>query len=495
MQEYKPGKHSQLKSLQIRMADPALEKFGLRQRLQHAFRQMICEGMLSPGEKIPSSRQLADSLGISRDTVETLYSQLQAEDYLVRRRGCGSFISHKIRSSSVSRSFSGRASQTDGDQFVLSERGKRYLSAGIAKNYGRIKAFVADIPETRKFPVAVWEKLQKQVMRDCRSHVLLYGDSLGAESLRQAIADYINRERNARAKAEHIIILNSTQQAFSLCAYALTDPGDSIIVEEPTYQGAAKTFEAAGLELISIPVDQNGICTQALPAAKIVYTTPSCQYPTGVPLAFDRRLELIRWAKDHDAWIIEDDYDSDFHYEGQATACIQGLDKYQRTIYIGTFSKTLFPDLRIAYMVLPPSLVKPLGNFSSQLNGHTNQVSQLTLAAFINTSLFGSYVRTMRKHYAERREVLAEELPRHLSDVVLLTVPPGGGRMLCYLKEGISEKDSIRKAARADIYLHGLSQFYRLKQNKEGWLLGFAAFTPEEIKAAVQRLRPCFNLK
>ncbi|MDY7530774.1 PLP-dependent aminotransferase family protein [Pseudomonas sp. Bout1] len=480
----------ELDTLKIRLADPKLATLDLRVRVQRVLRQLILEGVLAPGSRLPATRTLSRSLGISRDTVEIAYVQLQLDGYLSRREGSGSFVSEKIGPSllgvrqrkPVPISLSG----------ALSARGAQILASGGVNDQQVVKAFATGLPETRTFPTGVWERLQRQVLKDCRDSVLLHGDPQGAEPLREAIASYLNLERGARVTPDQVLVLSSTRQALYLCAQVLVDAGQPILMEDPGYFGARKAFEMAQLEVIPVPVDGNGLCVDQLYAdisgANTVYVTPSHQYPTGATLALERRLELIAWAEQRQGWIIEDDYDSQFHYEGLPTACVQGLDRYQRTIYLGTFAKSLYPGLRMGYMVLPPELVKPMTYARSILDGHTPQIAQLTLARFIDDGHFGGHVRAMRKIYGARRDAMAQAVQRHLSGVVTARLPPGGLQMPCILAEGWSELATIRQAARVGIQVPGLSRLYAQPPAVCGWLLGFSALTPTEIEAATRQL-------
>jgi GntR family transcriptional regulator/MocR family aminotransferase len=272
----------------------------------------------------------------------------------------------------------------------------------------------------------------------------------------------------------------------------LLDPGDRIFVEDPAYYGARKAFDAAGLECVPVQVDRQGILVDRIIAeprrAKAVFLTPSHQFPTGVTLALDRRMALIEWAARHQAWIIEDDYDSEFHYAGKPTACVQGLDPYDRTIYIGTFTKSLFAGLRIGYVVLPPPLVKPMTVARTLLDGHTAIMAQLTLARFIEGGHFGAHVRTMRGVYAQRLGVLASLINKHLSDFVEPRIPAGGLQMPCVLTCDLPERTAVDAARRVGIELMGLSALHAAGDGKAGFLMGFAAYTPLEIEVAVKKL-------
>ncbi|MPM39815.1 HTH-type transcriptional regulatory protein GabR [bioreactor metagenome] len=317
----------------------------------------------------------------------------------------------------------------------------------------------------------------------------MHGDPQGAKPLREAIATYLNLERGAKVSAEQILVLSSTRQALFLCAQLLVDAGKPILLENPGYFGAKKAFEAAEARIVPIDVDEQGIRTDLLRAnrsgATCVYLTPSHQYPTGVTMSLERRLDVIHWAAENGCWIIEDDYDSEFHYDGMPTACVQGLDKYARTIYIGTFSKTLYPGLRMGYIVLPQELVKAFTHARSIMDGHTPQISQLTLARFMEEGHYNSHVRAMRKLYASRREVILESIGKHLAGIVTAQRPKGGLQVPCLLEAGWSEQDTIRRATAAGVVLPGLSRLYAGERKQLGWLLGYASLTAHEIESAI----------
>ncbi|MCO2937030.1 PLP-dependent aminotransferase family protein [Pseudomonas aeruginosa] len=449
-------RQSLLESVKARLLHPQLQALPLHARIQRAIRQLILDGALAPGNPLPASRALAQSLGVSRDTVEAAYSHLHAEGFIERRVGSGSVVAAATRLSP----------------------GRR--GAG---------PFAPGVPETRTFPLATWERLQRQVLKEYGARALTHGDPQGAEPLRQAIADYVNLERGARATADRVLVLTSSQQALGLCASVLLDAGERIFVEDPAYYGARKAFEAAGLECLPVPVDEQGLRPEPIlaqpQAARALCLTPSHHYPTGVTLSLERRLALIEWAQRQQAWIIEDDYDSEFHYAGRPTACVQGLDAHERTLYIGTFTKSLFPGLRIGYMVLPPALVAPMTVARSLQDGHNASLAQLTLARFIAGGHFGAYVRGMRNLYGERLGFLAERVGKRLGGLVEPRVPAGGLQMPGLLCAGIDETRAIAAAYRAGVELVGLSTLHLAAPPRAGFLMGFAAYTTDELEAAV----------
>jgi len=484
-----------LETLKIRLNEAELQPLDLHLRIQRALRALILDGALGPGAKLPATRALSKSLKVARDTVENAYVQLHRDGFIVRRAGSGSYVSDAVGTElrGVIHRRSQRQVQPDhAPELNLSRRGRMLLDSGGIADSRIIKAFATGLPETRTFPTAVWERLQRRVSKDDRSHVLLHGDPQGAEPLRRAIATYLNLERGAKASPEQILVLSSARQALFLCAQLLADAGKPMLLENPGYLGARRAFEAAETKVVPIDIDAHGIRTDLLrtnqSGAHCVYVTPSHQYPTGTTLSLERRLDLINWAQERHKWIIEDDYDSEFHYEGLPTACVQGLDKYQRTIYLGTFSKTLYPGLRMGYMVLPPALVTAFTRARSIMDGHTPQIPQLTLARFMEDGHYNAHIRVMRKLYASRREILLESIDQHLGGIVTALRPQGGLQILCLLKPGWSEENTIRQAASAGIQLSGISQFYAGEEKQQGWLLGYSALSAYEIEAAVLRL-------
>lgn len=487
-------KHAQLESVKAWIGDPAHNALPLYARIQRGIRQLILDGALAVGKPLPASRALAKSLDVSRDTVESAYSQLHSEGFIERRVGSGSFVSNRAKH------LPGRGTAwrtgTRNETLRLSQRGNTMFQGGGLRDFLTPRPFAPGVPETRNFPLKIWERLERQVFKEYGTQALTHSDPQGLEPLRIAIADYVNLERGAHATPERVLVLTSSQQAMTLCANVLLDPGDRIFIEDPVYQGARKAFDAAGLECVPVPLDANGMLVEHLnhtaqtssASAKAVFLTPSHQFPTGTTLALERRLAVIEWARQYQSWIIEDDYDSEFHYAGKPTACVQGLDQHERTIYIGTFTKSLFPGLRIGYMVLPSPLVVPMTVARTLLDGHSAPIPQLTLARFIEDGHFGAHLRTMRAVYAERRDVLARLVRQHLAEFVEPRVPAGGMQMPCVFIRNIPESEAVESARQAGIDLLGLTALHASSQHEAGFLMGFAAYAPHELELAVKKL-------
>ena len=484
-------RRSQLESVKAWLAHPAHAAMPLHARIQRAIRQLILDGALGPGKPLPASRPLATSLGVSRDTVESAYAQLHAEGFIERRVGAGSFVA-PMSGFGPGRRPSPREALRRSQAPALSRRGAAMVRDGGVREVLSPRPFAHGVPETRGFPLQLWERLERQVLKETGTQALLHGDPQGAEPLRRASADHVNLERGARASADRVLVLTSSQQAVTLCATMLLDPGDRIFIEDPAYYGARKAFEAAGLDCVPVPVDRNGILVERILAeprkAKVLFVTPSHQFPSGATLALERRLALIDWAARNQAWIVEDDYDSEFHYAGKPMACVQGLDPQDRTIYVGTFTKALFPGLRIGYLVLPPQLVEPMVAARTLQDGHTASIAQLTLARFMEGGHFGAHVRAMRTTYAERLALLTRLLRQHLAGLVTPQVPSGGLQMPCLLTGRLTEHAALAAARGAGIALLGLSTLHHAEPGPPGFLMGFAAYTPEEIETAVLKL-------
>jgi len=476
-------KHASLESVKAALNHPPFAALPLHARIQRRLRSLMLDGALAPGSALPASRRLAQSLGVSRDTVEAAYGALHAEGFIERRIGSGSVVSAQVK-----RLPTRPLPITTGGTPTLSQRGQQLLASGGLRDFVLPRPFAPGMPETRQFPLALWERLQRQALKEYGSSALLHSPPQGLAVLRRAIAAYANLERGARTTPEQVLVLTSSQQALTLCATVLLDAGERLLIEEPVYSGARKAFEAAGIHCVPIAVDADGMPMAHLPSARAVFLTPSHQYPSGATLSLERRLAVIDWALQHQAWIIEDDYDSEFHYQGKPTPCVQGLDPYQRTIYIGTFSKSLFPGLRIGYLLLPPALVEPMRIARTLLDGHSAPLAQLTLARFIEGGHFAAHIRSMRALYGERREHLAHLLKEHLGDFLQASVPAGGLQMPCTLQGGLTEQAVVQDAQSIGIDLLGLSTLYATHQKRSGFVLGFAAHTEQEMQTATLQL-------
>lgn len=465
------------------MSSPLLQLFqhqasgGVRERLCTTLRLAINRHHLHAGQQLPSSRQLAQDLRISRVTVEAAYGQLESEGYLRREIGRGTFVAIAIPA--------GTASAARVQPARFSARGQQVLATGGCQDPPFPHAFAAGSPELRAFPHDSWRRLSSSVQRSLGSAAMGYGDPCGYLPLRSAIADYLVLSRGMQCQPEQVIILTSSQQALQLLAMMFVDPGDDVWIEEPGYPGARNALLAAGAKVHGITVDAEG----AVPghgSAKLMYLTPSHHYPTGVTLSLPRRLAWLAWAQRNQSWLIEDDYDSEFHYDERPIPALQGLDRHQRVITLGTFSKSLFPSLRLAWMVVPPALIAPLGQARSVLDGHSALLPQAITAAFLQQGHFATHLRLMRQLYHSRRDRLLEQIAQRLSPWIT-PIASGGGLQLTVTVEQ-DEARLTALAAQQGLLLPRLSPLYAGSASQQGWILGFAALTPDEIVAGCDKL-------
>jgi GntR family transcriptional regulator/MocR family aminotransferase len=465
----------------------AHQGLGRREQLSASLRQAMRNGELRHNDRLPASRVLAMDLGLSRVTVEAAYTQLEAEGYLRRSVGQGSFVAFEGFTNSPSSRARPAAPAVE-----LSRRGHRITSGGGCQDPLMPLPFAAGSPDLRAFPLQLWRQLQSRRLNGPQGHALLgYGDPQGREDLREAIAGYLRQSRGLRCSAEQVIVLTSSQQALQLLASLLLDEGDHVWLEEPGYRGAATAFTSAGALLRPIPVDKSGMQPPDVgPVPRLIYLTPAHQYPSGVALSLQRRLQMLDLAKREGCWLIEDDYDSEFHYDGRPMQALQGLQSEQdpeRVLYLGTFSKTLFPSLRLAYMVAPTALIGPLCMARSVQDGHSAQLAQAVTADFVSQGHFAAHLRLMRQLYRQRREVLLQELASKVG-AWLRPQPSAGGLQIAALLPAGEEQQLTQRAARLGLMTPGLSGLYLGAAKLDGWLLGFAALRPAEIQAAVKQL-------
>lgn len=461
---------------------------GLRDRLCAALRSAIHSGALIAGERLPSSRLLAADLNLSRITVEAAYAQTEAEGYLYRQTGKGTFVSASLPRPAAPRKQAVIAVSPP----RLSARGQTILATGGCRDPQFPLAFAAGSPDLRAFPLKTWKQLTARQLRVHGERLLGYGDPQGYLPLREAIASYLQQSRGVVCSAEQILITTSSQQALQLLAMLLIDPADCVWLEQPGYPGARNAFASAGADICAVAVDGEGIAPAAnLPVPRLMYLTPSHHYPTGVSLSLPRRLHLLDYAKRHGSWIIEDDYDSELHYDGHPLPAMQGLDKHQQVIYLGTFSKVLFPSLRLAYAVLPPALVAPMVTMRTVNDGHSSQLMQAVTAEFMQTGHFAAHLRFSRQLYHSRRDHLLEHIKQKISWLTP-QVAAGGLQLAARLPAG-QELHLSTLAAHAGVETPRLSPLFldvpgSAARHQDGWLLGFSALTPAEITAAVNRL-------
>jgi GntR family transcriptional regulator / MocR family aminotransferase len=466
----------------------------LHRQIYDAFRSMIVAGGLSSGQQIPSTRTLASELGISRIPILNAYGQLLAEGYFEARVGAGTF---------VCRSLAGQASRPEknGKSRVPQNLAGRRVArtAGMLPRFERLPwarhegAFDLSQGALDEFPHKVWANLLARHCRNPRTSSLGYGESSGLQRLREVIAIYLRTSRAVRCEPQQIMIVSGSQQALDLSTRVLLDPGSPVWMEEPGYWLARHVLIAAGCRIVPVPVDAEGLNVTAgirrCRTARAALVTPSHQFPLGVTMGASRRLSLLEWARSAGAWIIEDDYDSEYRYESKPVASLQGLDEASRVIYIGTFSKVLFPSLRIGYLVLPADLVDRFLSMRYAMDVNPPHLNQAVLADFIAEGHFSRHIRRMRALYEERRTLLVDSLQRVFGSRLQIHGDMAGMHLTVTLSKGLNDVEIAKRAARESLWLWPLSPSYITKAAAHGFILGYGSTAPAEIPRAVEHLR------
>ncbi|AMD00594.1 HTH-type transcriptional regulatory protein GabR [Halomonas chromatireducens] len=457
----------------------------LTSRLYHALREWIQAGRLVSGQRLPSTRQLAQELGLGRNTVLAAFDQLLAEGFLVTRQGPGTFVADLPFQHEPTADTASSPSAVDG-RVNLSTRGTALLAYCPAQQ-GRHPAFVPGVPALDRFPHARWQRLVRRHLQHMPMDWLAYQVQGGVPSLREALADYLQLSRSVRCRPEQILIVQGAQQGFELIVRLLSDSGDEVWLEEPGYHGAQACFAAAGLDMQPVPVDGEGMQIEALDDSghpRLIYVTPSHQYPSGVTMSLARRLALLEAAERHGAWIVEDDYDSEFRYGQRPVAALQGLVEDARVIYVGTFSKVMYPGLRLGYLVLPEPLVEPFRRAHARIHREGQYTVQAALAEFIARGHFSRHVRRMRDCYCRRQALLREALAPAVTRGLRLSEGQAGMHLVAWLDDVEHERHLVDRAAGEGISLSPLSSYYLDAPGRPGLVLGYAGTVEDEIERA-----------
>jgi GntR family transcriptional regulator / MocR family aminotransferase len=472
----------------------------LHRQIYAAYRDAIVGGTLRPGQRVPSTRGLASELGVSRIPVLGAYAQLMAEGYFQSRTGAGTTVSLSLPDQSALLEPRRSRSTTTRTRVRPRRVAKHsFLPASIAnppwrRGWG---AFGVGQVAADHFPFREWNRLVTRHSRSTGLKSLDYGHPLGLKALREAVASYLRTARGVRCEAEQIMILSGSQQALDIAARVLLEPGNRVWVEEPGYRYARYVFALNRCRAVPIPVDDEGlnvgIGKKRCPDARAALVTPSHQYPLGVTMSASRRLQLLDWAARSGSWILEDDYDSDYRYEGMPIASLQGLDSSCRVIYIGTFSKVLFPSLRLGYLVIPSDLVERFLMIRLAMDIGPATFSQAVLADFIQEGHFSRHIRRMRVLYRERRNALVEHLAKEFGDAARITGEQAGMH-LCVMMNGIPDREIAHRAEGARLLLVPLSSSYMGKTARPGFVLGFGSTAVSEMASAVRKLRGLVEL-
>jgi GntR family transcriptional regulator/MocR family aminotransferase len=469
----------------------------LHRQLYEHLRASILSGQLQAGVRLPSTRSLAQELGISRNTATTAYDQLLAEGYIESQVGYGTTVApllpeHLIN---VAPAHSTPPSAAPAHP-PLSQRGQLIACTsfmpGSRSFFEDTPPFRSGVPALDAFPFTLWSQLIQRHTRTSFPARGLYQQPHGYLPLREAIAAHIGVTRGVRCTAAQVLIVSGSQQAIDLAARMLLDPGDTVWIEDPSYPGTRNALLAAGAHLVSVPVDAEGISVSQGrmlgPQARLVATTPSHQFPLGVTMSLPRRLELLEWARQADAWILEDDYDSEYRFTGRPLSTLQGLDSAQRVLYVGTFSKVLFPSLRLGFLVVPPDLVDAFANMLRTTTYHHSLLEQMALADFIAEGHFARHLRAMRTLYAERAALFVRIAHEELASRMEIAMPHTGLHIPGWLPPGVDDRLVARKAQAQGVEVMPLSILAQAPLARGGLLFGYATFKETTMRSGLRRL-------
>ena len=455
----------------------------LSEQVYQAIWAAILDGRLGVNERIPASRELAQQLSISRNTVLAAYERLTSEGYLRPGLGSGTYVDQSFRAIPAQRknqndlrppALTGLAQKLQAPRAIIPRRDLPF-------------DFRPGVPDVKRLPANIWRRISSRAISRLSAKTAYYGDAAGDISLRQAIARHFGRTRALHCIADDVIIVNGTQQSLDILGRLFIEPGDAVAVEDPGYPAAIATFRALGAKIIPVRVDSEGICTAELPSnAKLVYVTPSHQFPLGIPMSLARRRELLAWAKQNRALIIEDDYDSEYRYEGRPLDALQGLDRVGHVIYLGTFSKVLFPSLRLGFVVVPKWLMSKFLSLKWLTDRHTETLEQHVLAQFINEGHFASHIRRMQRTYSHRRKELLLAINQSLPFLNPLS-SVAGLHLSALAPRDYPVEDLISRASAGGVGLYSISPFYQRRPNS-GLIFGFGSCELSDIAEGIRRV-------
>lgn len=459
------------------------------------FRNAITTGQMRPGQRVPSSRSLATELNISRIPVLNAFEQLHAEGYFETFTGAGTCVARAIPDETI------KADSSKDRREQIDDRAKRRLSRrgdALTREPSQVwlnslGAFRVSLPALENFPSRVWSKLVAAHARRPSKSSMAYGDAMGYLPFREAIAEYLGAARAVRCRPSQILVTTGSQQALQLCAQVLLDPGSQVLMEDPGYPGARQAFSSVGARIVPVPVDEEGIEVGAIArrgrSVRAIYVTPSHQYPLGMTMSAARRMMLLDWAVRSGTWIIEDDYDSEYRFESRPVASLQGLDSSDRVIYIGTFSKVMFPALRLGYVVLPADLVRVFSAARDAADIFSSTLYQAVMADFIRDGHFARHIRRMRMLYMERRKALVKSIGSHIPGRLEIVGAEAGMHLVTLLPQGVNDVEIARKAAQKGISAMPLSSCYVSAEKRGGLILGYGGVNAHQINDAIRTLR------
>jgi GntR family transcriptional regulator / MocR family aminotransferase len=463
--------------------------------LYSALRAAILEGRLHPGARLPATRDLATQYRLSRGTIVNSVEQLKSEGYVQARTGSGTYVSNtlpdellQVRSNANPALPSQQRQQRSRAQKFSAYAKRVHLFPNYAPRPTR--AFRPNLPALDLFPTTLWAQVAARRLRIVSTNFLMGCDPLGYLPLRQAVGDYLNTSRGVNCTTDQIAVVSGAQEAFDLVARLFLNPGDRVCVENPGYTGAATVFQSLGAKISHVPVDDEGmkLGESTLRGARLVYVTPGHQFPLGITMSLPRRLQLLESARKFGALILEDDYDSEFRYAARPVPALQGLDRHGLVLFTGSFSKVLFPSLRLGYLVLPADLSDRVSATLSTTRRHAPLMEQAVLCDFITAGHFGRHLRRMRQIYAERLNVLLHTAQQNLAGLLEISGIEAGLQTVGWLQRGPNAESAAAAAAKRNVEVTPLSIYSHGNAASTGLQLGFAAIDVKEIRRGVQDL-------
>jgi len=459
-------------------------KIPIYRQIEDFLRQIILSGKMLPNQKLPSTRELASELGVSRITIKSVYEQLISEGFVQARTGAGTFVSEGLESETPI------VPALDTDDKVISSNSLSSAALRIAQSqastrYGSIMPFRPGVPALDKFPLKRWKRCFSQSISERNQSHLSYGDPTGLKELRTSIAAHLIDSRGMHVDPSQIIITSGAQQAFVLVCYVLLNLNDTVWYENPGHIAGREVMNIVGADVQPVPIDKEGLnlayAVQNYPIPKVIFTTPSHQQPLGITMSLSRRLALIKYAHANNVWVIEDDYDSEFRYRGRPLPALSALDKFGRILYVGTFSKSMFSAIRLGYIVVPEWLVDPFAKARNIIGQSSSPVTELALSRFIAEGSFSEHIRKMRRIYRDRKDTLLHALENYCADTLSPQKTDAGMHVIADLKVGLDDRNVHQRLLNSGIDSLPLSIYYQNPTNHNALVLGFSAVPKKTI--------------
>ena len=455
-------------------------------------RDQILEGRLKPRQRLPSTRALAKDLDVSRTTTLGAYEQLMSEGYIEGQAGSGAYVAAMLPEDLLLVRPPGDRMSTEAQVAPAPDEAE----APPTRQITEAPPFDSGALDARLFPFSDWSRLLAKAWRWPSADLLHHVDAFGHLPLRQAIARHLRELRGVSCSSDQVVITTSASQSVALVIKTLLERGDTVFVEDPGYPTTGRALHDVGASVVPVPVDEHGFVPPSdvnrTDAALAAIITPSRQYPLGMTMPLTRRLELLKWAEDTGAWIIEDDYDSEYRYIGRPLSALMSLDRNERVIYLGSFSKTMFRSLRLGFVILPHDLIGPMKMMLAKMRASASMIAQPALAEFMSSGLFAAHIRRMRRLYSERQKVLQAELDAHFGDLFDAPRQSAGMHIPAFfsndLRNRMSDVEAARRLREAGLVAEPLSTHYQAAPPRQGLLLGFAAFEPDEIRQAAKKM-------